>query len=277
MAKETFYFSHDFNARNDDKIKHLLRKHKWEGYGLFWAIIEELYNNANALRLDCEGIAYDLRTDAEVVKSIIHDFGLFEIRGGEFGSISIERRLDERNKKSQKASESAHKRWSQCKSDANALENDANALKDNTNALENDAIELKNDAIIKGIKVKEIKNINIEFDIFWDLYDKKVGEKVKLKKKWNSLTDKERETAINHIPLYKKSKPDKQFRKDPQTYLNNKSFNDEIIGMNGSVPIKLEPPLQQKEWWEITYGDRYKTKEEFEEAYKKGEIDPFND
>ncbi len=277
MAKETFYFSHDFNARNDDKIKHLLRKHKWEGYRLFSAIIEELYNTANALRLDCEGIAYDLRSDTEIVRSIIHDFGLFKINDGEFGSISIERRLDERNKKSQKASESAHKRWSQCKNDANALENDANALINDANELKKDAIELKNDAIIKGNKVKEINNINIDFDIFWDLYDKKVGEKVKLKKKWGNLTDKERETAIAHIPLYKKSKPDKQFRKDPQTYLNNKSFNDEIIGI-GLVGVSVQPSAEPKaEWWKMKYGERFKTYEEFEKARIAGIIDPFND
>jgi len=273
MAKETFYFSHDFNVRNDDKIKHLMRKHKWEGYGLFWAIIEELYNNANALRLDCEGIAYDLRTDAEIIKSIIHDFGLFEIRGGEFGSISIERRLDERNKKSQKASESAHKRWSQCKSDANALEINANALENNANALENNANASKNDAIIKGIKGKEINNINIDFDIFWNLYDKKVGDKIKLKKKWESLTNEEREKATIHIPLYKKAKPDKQFRKDPQTYLNNKSFNDEIIG---NIQTNIEKPkeVDTREYWEIEYAHLgIKDKEEFMKLVAEGKID----
>jgi len=28
------------------------------------------------------------------------------------------------------------------------------------------------------------------------------------------------------------STPDKQYRKNPETYLNNKSWNDEIIGNN---------------------------------------------
>ena len=44
MAKETFYFSHDYNARNDIKIKKLILKHGFCGYGIFWAIIEDLYN-----------------------------------------------------------------------------------------------------------------------------------------------------------------------------------------------------------------------------------------
>ena len=58
MSKDTFYFSHDYNSRNDEKIKSLLRKHGMQGYGLFWALIEDLYNNANALRTDSEGIEY---------------------------------------------------------------------------------------------------------------------------------------------------------------------------------------------------------------------------
>lgn len=77
--KDTFYFSHDYNSRTDDKIKRLIRKHGMLGYGIFWAIIEDLYNNANAMRTDYEGIAYELRTTENIVESIIKDFDLFLI------------------------------------------------------------------------------------------------------------------------------------------------------------------------------------------------------
>ena len=115
MKKNTFYFSHDYNARNDDKIKMLLRKHGMEGYGIYWAIVEDLYNNANALQLDYNGIAYDLRFTTELVESIINNFGLFVAENGNFGSLSIERRLDERDKISKKYSENAKKRWDSIK------------------------------------------------------------------------------------------------------------------------------------------------------------------
>ena len=82
----------------------------------------------------------------------------------------------------------------------------------------------------KEIKGKEIKEINISFDIFWDLYDKKVGDKEKLKKKWASLKDDDRSSIINYIPKYKMIQPEKKFRKDPQTFFNNSSWNDELIG-----------------------------------------------
>ena len=215
MPKDTFYFSHDYNARNDEKIKRLIRKHGMQGYGVFWSIVEDLYNNANALRTDYEGIAYDLRSDSDLVASVVNDFDLFIFDGDFFGSNSVQERLDQRNDKSAKARKSASYRWD----NANAMQTqyDSNAKKERKG---------------KEIKGKEIKEINISFDIFWDLYDKKVGDKEKLKKKWESMQDLERQLIIDYIPRYKINQPDKKFRKDPQTFFNNKSWNDELIGSN---------------------------------------------
>ena len=215
MPKDTFYFSHDYNARNDEKIKRLIRKHGMQGYGVFWSIVEDLYNNANALRTDYEGIAYDLRSDSDLVASVVNDFDLFIFDGDFFGSNSVQERLDQRNDKSAKARKSASYRWD----NANAMQTqyDSNAKKERKG---------------KEIKGKEIKEINISFDIFCDLYDKKVGDKEKLKKKWESMQDLERQLIIDYIPRYKINQPDKKFRKDPQTFFNNKSWNDELIGSN---------------------------------------------
>ena len=148
MAKDTFYFSHDYNPRADEKIKLLIRRHGILGYGTFWAIIEDLYNNANALRTDYEGIAFDLRIDTNIVKSVINDFDLFIIKDDFFGSLSVQRRLDERNEKSKKASDSANYRWSKQKDDANAMRTqcDSNAIKER-----------------KGKEIKEIKIIDLSF------------------------------------------------------------------------------------------------------------------
>lgn len=111
MPKDTYYFSHDYNCRNDEKIKRLLRKHGMSGYGIFWSIVEDLYNNSNQLMLDYEGIAYDLRSDIDTIKSIINDFDLFMIEDNMFGSKSIENRIQERSEKSSKARTSALSKW----------------------------------------------------------------------------------------------------------------------------------------------------------------------
>jgi hypothetical protein len=73
------------------------------------------------------------------------------------------------------------------------------------------------------------KYINISFESWWDLYDKKVGSKTKLQAKWNKLTDNQRTQAIKHTKEYIIAQPDKQYRKNPDTYFNNESYNDEII------------------------------------------------
>ena len=159
MSKETFYFSHDYNARNDIKIKRLIIQHGYQGYGLYWALVEDLYQNANALPLDYDCIAYDLRVSSDVIASIINDFDLFEVDDDTFGSLSIQRRLDKRNEKSRKARRSAMKRWGD---DANASNIDANASEFDANAMRH---EINRNAIkeskVKESKVKDKRDTNV--------------------------------------------------------------------------------------------------------------------
>lgn len=168
MAKDTFYFSHDYNARSDEKIKLLIRKHGMIGYGVFWSIIEDLYNNANALRLDIEGIAFDLRVDENMIKSIINDSDLFVINDGYFGSQSVERRLNERNLKSKKASISASYRWKKNENDANAMRTqcDGNAKKERKvkkmKYIKRKKIKYAK-LLLSQIKISDFENINPDY------------------------------------------------------------------------------------------------------------------
>lgn len=85
----------------------------------------------------------------------------------------------------------------------------------------------------KGYKVtappKEIKD-EYTFERAWNLYDKKVGCKAKLEKKWNSMSQKDRKAAIEYIPLYVIATEDKKYRKNFQTFLNQRGWEDELIG-----------------------------------------------
>ena len=114
-----------------------------------------------------------------------------------------------------------------------------------TESRRNNAKSLKNDSTSKAyakhmetetenVTITINEDINIDFEWFWNNYDKKVGVKEKLKKKWNKLSDEERQNAMNYIDLYKQSVPDKKYRKNPETFLNNKSWNDEIIKSNNN-------------------------------------------
>ncbi len=218
MAKDTYYFSHDYNARTDTKIKLLIRKHRMVGYGIFWAIIEDLYNNANALPTDYEGIAFELHTDSETVRSIIHDFDLFVVDGGEFGSTSVQRRLNERAEKSKKASLSASHRWNR---DANALrtQSDGNAIKER-----------------KGKEIKEIKESILwpSFEDFYDAYGKKVDRK-DAEKEWAKVDQQDREAIMRVVPPYVLSTPNKKYRKSPARYLSKQAWKDEIINQSNGT------------------------------------------
>lgn len=79
MAKNTFFFSHDGGARNDDKIIAVRMKHKAEGYAVYFMILEKLLESSDYMSVkDYNVLAFDFRVGAEVVKSVVEDFGLFE-------------------------------------------------------------------------------------------------------------------------------------------------------------------------------------------------------
>lgn len=149
MPKEAFYFSHDSNARNDEKIVLLRMKHGWEGYGLFWAIIERLRECSDYMSVcDYNLIAYDLRVDSAKVKSIICDFGLFAFTedGKCFYSNSLMERMKIKEEKSSKAQNAALIRW---ELERKKSERNANAMQTHSDG---NAIKEK-----KGKEIKEIK------------------------------------------------------------------------------------------------------------------------
>lgn len=128
--KEIFYFSHDLNARNDSKLQKIIMKYGIEGIGIYWCIVEMLYEDKGYIMLsECERIAFELRTDCKKIESIIHNFNLFETDNEKFWSKTIMERMKRLEEKSEKARKSALVRWN----NANALQAqcDSNAIKQN--------------------------------------------------------------------------------------------------------------------------------------------------
>lgn len=78
-----------------------------------------------------------------------------------------------------------------------------------------------------------------QFEIFWDLYDKKTG-KINSEKLWVKISKEDRIKILEYVPSYVISTPDKEFRKNPETFLFNQSWNDEII-------IKSEDKPREKQ------------------------------
>ena len=88
-----------------------------EGVGIFWCLVEMLHEQGGYMRTEYERIAFELHCDCDKVKWIIEESGLFLIKDEMFYSESALSRINTRNTKSAKATESANKRWN----NANAL------------------------------------------------------------------------------------------------------------------------------------------------------------
>lgn len=116
------YFSHDFNARNDKKIISLIMKCGLEGLGAFWCIVEMLYEESGYLKIEeYERITFELRSNNDLIKSVIFDFDLFKNDGEKFWSESVLERLKLRMDKSEKARQSVEKRWGKYERNTNVL------------------------------------------------------------------------------------------------------------------------------------------------------------
>tara|TARA_R100001594_G_scaffold121595_2_gene157524 strand:- start:9627 stop:10457 length:831 start_codon:yes stop_codon:yes gene_type:complete len=213
--KDAYYFSHDSNARNDQRIMKVRMEYGMQGYGIYFGIIEILRDQANYTLAfnDLESISFDLRVDIKILEDIVLNYSLFTTEDDIFYSASLKRRMEALDKRRLKLSEAGRK-----------------------GGLSKAKAKIKRPLSIKEdkSKVNNIK-INIPFKDFWNLYDYKVGNKIKTQKNWESLKDEERLAIIKHLPLYVNSTPDKQFRKHPLTYLNNRGWEDEIVSLSNGV------------------------------------------
>jgi len=84
----------------------------WEGYGLFWALIEMLRNESDhRMQKHYKSIAFALHTQEDIIKRLINDFDLFAIDDQNFWSESLLKRMEMKEAKSEKMREAANKRW----------------------------------------------------------------------------------------------------------------------------------------------------------------------
>ena len=164
--KNTFFFSHDFGARNDPKMQNLLMQHGCEGIGVYWCIVEQMYEQGGVLPLsNCKSIAYTLHVNCDIVESVINDFLLFENDGENFWSKSVKSRLDKRAEISEKRREAGKRGWqktfSNCQSFAEHLPSKTEAFAEHLPS-KMEAFAEQDGSICPAIKEKEIKEKEIK-------------------------------------------------------------------------------------------------------------------
>lgn len=105
-------------------------------------------------------------------------------------------------------------------------------------------------------KVKDMdkdKDKDSGFSDFWDKYNKKI-DRVKTERKWDSLTVEDRIEIMNVLGVYLKATPEVKYRKNPTTFLNNRSWED-VEGFkqqtveNGKPKEKKEPTVKMEGSW----------------------------
>lgn len=112
--KDSYYFQHDYNARNDPKLQDVLIELGVEGIGIYWCIIEQLYEQGGTLPLRyCKSIAFALHVDYKTVERLVNNYGLFANDGENMWSDSVLKRLDKRKDISDKRKQAAIARWRQ--------------------------------------------------------------------------------------------------------------------------------------------------------------------
>ncbi len=102
------YFSHDISARQDKSIIFLIEEMGFEGYGLFWAVVEFMHRNK--LNVGEERLVVG-KDNADKVLRILNDFKLFRIEDGEYISDRIQNNISKQEEKSKKAKVAANTKW----------------------------------------------------------------------------------------------------------------------------------------------------------------------
>lgn len=110
--KDSYYFPHDYHARHDPKLEKLRLTMGCEGVGIFWCLVEMLYEENGYLKLsDLNIYSKSLNTDSNKIKEVIEQYGLFEITEERLYSVPLLKRLEHLTIKRQKARESINARW----------------------------------------------------------------------------------------------------------------------------------------------------------------------
>ena len=203
MAKtKSYWFSHDTDAWSDINIELMMSVYGAEGYGFYWIIVETLSMQDN-------------------YKLPVKNKGYLAV---------LSRRMQTTPEKLSEFIEDCIESFNLFVSDDSFFWSDSLikrlGIRDNVKKSRTDAV------------MKRWGNLE-RFDEFWNAYDKKTA-KTKCEALWKKMSKDKKEKAINYISQYKKSQPDKRYRKNPDTYLRNEAWNDEIINNTNGQSLSYD-------------------------------------
>jgi hypothetical protein len=217
MAKrETIYFSHDADAHRDVKCLALIDRHGYEGYGIFWAIIETLRAEeshawkASDMHLLSICFAFDKQKFEAIVSTCIEVGLLAVIDGDLIHSPSLSKRMNRMHEISESRKIAAQSRISS--SDEQLLSKSSAKSP-------------------KGKGKSKVKDNPYSplFDAFWLAYPRKEN-KVQAARVFDRLgaTDELVQTMVQAVAVQSKKWTDPKFIPHASTWLNGRRWEDEI-------------------------------------------------
>lgn len=251
MSKEAYYFSHDANARNDEKILMLRDELGWAAYGQYWAVVESLRESSDYTLSNATAVLKQIlsitKEDAEQFYSTALKVGLFKEKDGRFYSESLMNRMEAVDIKHAKRAEAGRKGGNAKANSSNtkAMPEHYLANKRKESKIKENTIESDFDFEKSFLQDNDHRNVLLDaWPWFWNTYDKKINEPG-TKFQFMRLSGPELEKIQQHLPKYVKAN-EKQFRKNPDNYLIDKTFNDEIINRTSQAKPSQTTTVYQR-------------------------------
>lgn len=156
------WFKHDINTQRDIKIRKLLKAEGYLGYGLFWNIVEAIYDNGGSLTEKEAQEECELAGAPTILKALL-DIGLLDNENGMVTSKRITECIEEQAEISRIRKEAGakglEKRWDS-KRMANAMQMDSNCLANDGKGLANHSKPIADK--IREDKIREEKKLSKE-------------------------------------------------------------------------------------------------------------------
>ena len=128
------YFPHQYNAHDDEKLQQVIINHGLAGYAVFFLLLEYLGQKKDrVLSKDFyKVLSWNYRIDEDIVRSVVEDYGLFEVSDNHFSSDGLNDRMatmDERIAKRRAAGALGGQKKAENRSKilANSQQNSSNA------------------------------------------------------------------------------------------------------------------------------------------------------
>ena len=298
---KAFYFQHDYDPLGDPKLSALVGEFGAVGYGLYWRLVEMLHTDQDHTlphkKFVYVAIAKQMLTSVEQVEDVlmyaIDVCELFESDGDRFWSNRVLRNIEKRaelSKKRSLAGKASSERRQFTSKNATSVEQVLTHDEQMPTSVQQNPTKERKEKESKVKEIKEIKeketlkekekekkgstDVELVFDVFddgleifdgfgrwWELYDKKVGKQI-AHKLWKKLSINDRTAIMAHTALYRMA-TEKAYRKNPETYLRQRAWEDEIIKKDDNGRITANTAVgtnltgyqhSRKQQWENFFG-----------------------